>query len=103
MLEVKRRVEDLVEFLKSSRLWRYVFEPYNTPSERKRKAGLASPFLSKEIEVKGVSGTSERKVRLSHRQQLLRRHAGYSWSTAGLRNGRSFQEQVSTVTVRLQL
>ena len=37
----------------------------------------------------GVLGTSERKVRLSHRQRLLRRHAGYSWSTTGLRNGRS--------------
>ena len=31
----------------------------------------------------------ERRVRLSHRQRLLRRRAGYSWSTAGLRNGRS--------------
>jgi hypothetical protein len=37
----------------------------------------------------GVLGTSERKVRISHRRRLLRRHAGYSWSTAGLRNGRS--------------
>ena len=31
----------------------------------------------------------EQRVRLSHRQRLLRRRAGYSWSTAGLRNGRS--------------
>jgi hypothetical protein len=37
----------------------------------------------------GVLGTSERKVRLSHRQQLLRRCTSYSWSTIGLRNGRS--------------
>ena len=85
----------------------------------------------------GVLGTSERKVRLSHRQRLLRRCTSYSWSAIGLRNGRSspratvsgiantvdqvagfeaqvkelsaagckkiFQEQVSSVTVRLQL
>src|SRR5271157_5860750 len=37
----------------------------------------------------GVLGTSERKVRLSHRQRLLRRCTSYSWSTIGLRNGRS--------------
>jgi hypothetical protein len=37
----------------------------------------------------GVLGTSERKVRLSHRQRLLRRCTSFSWSTIGLRNGRS--------------
>src|SRR6266446_5589484 len=37
----------------------------------------------------GVLGTSERKVRLSHRQRLLRRCTSYSWSAIGLRNGRS--------------
>ena len=37
----------------------------------------------------GVLGTSERKVRLSHHQRLLRRCTSYSWSTIGLRNGRS--------------
>src|ERR1700693_2627217 len=37
----------------------------------------------------GVLGTSERKVRLSHRQLLLRRCTSYSWSAIGLRNGRS--------------
>src|SRR5271165_4387631 len=40
-------------------------------------------------EGKGVLGTSERKVRLSHRQRLLRRCTSYSWSAIGLRNGRS--------------
>src|SRR5271165_7118106 len=39
--------------------------------------------------VNGVLGTSERKVRLSHRQRLLRRCTSYSWSAIGLRNGRS--------------
>ena len=33
----------------------------------------------------GVLGTSERKVRLSHRQGLLRRCTSYSWSAIGLR------------------
>jgi hypothetical protein len=37
----------------------------------------------------GVLGTMERRVRFSHPHRLLRRYAGYSWSTAGLRKGRS--------------
>jgi hypothetical protein len=39
--------------------------------------------------VLGVLGTMERRVRLSNRHRLFTGCAGYSWSTAGLRNGRS--------------
>ena len=49
VLDVKRRVEDLLEFLKSSHLRRYVLEPYNTPTEGSGKLmlGLSAPFEGK--------------------------------------------------------
>jgi hypothetical protein len=52
VLDVKRRVVDLLEFLKSSRLRRYAFEPYKTPAEGSGKLALACPLLSKEIAVR---------------------------------------------------
>jgi transposase-like protein len=54
-----------------------------------KDAAYPPAIVQLKAEAAGVLGTMERRVRLSHRHRLLRRHAGYSWSTAGLRKGRS--------------
>jgi chromosome segregation and condensation protein ScpB len=56
---------------------------------QQKKEKIPRAKLDRFFDRTGVLGTLERKVRLSHRQRLLRRRGGYSLSTTGLRNGRS--------------